>query len=51
MVTLGVDLAAQPKRTATCLILWHDTSARVEELSMGATDSDLHELFRRAGKI
>ena len=51
MVTLGVDLASQPKRTATCLISWGDSSARVEELSMGATDADLHELFGRAGKI
>lgn len=51
MVTLGVDLASQPKRTATCLISWGDTSAHVEELSMGATDADLHELFGRAAKI
>ena len=51
MVTLGVDLASQPKRTATCLIRWDGGSAHVETLSMGATDSDLHELFRRADKI
>ena len=51
MVTLGVDLASQPKRTATCLIHWDDTSAHVEELSMAATDSYLHELFGRADKI
>ena len=51
MVTLGVDLASQPKRTATCLIRWHRGSARVESLSVGATDADLHELFGRADKI
>ena len=51
MVTLGVDLASQPKRTATCLVRWHRGSARVESLSLGATDRDLHELFRRADKI
>lgn len=51
MVTLGVDLASQPKRTATCLVRWDRCSARVEGLSMGATDSDLHELFARADKI
>ena len=51
MVTLGVDLASQPKRTATCLVRWDRCSARVEALSMGATDSDLHELFGRADKI
>lgn len=49
--TLGVDLASQPKRTATCLIRWGRGSARVESLSLGATDGDLHELFRRADKI
>ena len=51
MVTLGVDLASQPKRTATCLILWGLGSARVESLSLGATDADLHTLFGRADKI
>ena len=51
MVTLGVDLASQSKRTATCLVRWDRCSARVEALSMGATDADLHELFGRADKI
>ena len=51
MLTLGVDLASQPKPTASCLIRWSSTSALVEKLSMGATDSDLHELFGRADKI
>ena len=51
MVTLGVDLASQPKRTATCLLHWERGSARVEALSIGATDADLLELFGRAAKI
>ena len=51
MLTLGVDLASQPKRTASCLIRWTSTSARVEQLSMGVTDSDLNNLFGRADKI
>ena len=51
MVTLGVDLASQPKRTGICLIRWDRGSARVETLSLGATDADLHELFGRADKI
>ena len=50
-VTLGVDLASQPKRTATCLIRWDRGSARVEALSLGATDANLHELFGRADKV
>lgn len=51
MLTLGVDLASQPKRTATCLIRWDRGSAHVETLSLGATDADLHDLFGRADKI
>ena len=51
MVTLGVDLASQPRQTATCLLRWERGSARVDALSIGATDSDLHELFPRADKI
>ena len=49
--TLGVDLASQPKRTATCLIRWGRGSARVQALSLGASDADLLELFKRADKI
>lgn len=51
MVTLGVDLASQPRKTATCLICWNSTPARVELLSTGAQDSDLHRLFMQACKI
>ncbi len=51
MVTLGVDLASQPKRTTTCLIRWELGSAHVESLSRGATDADLHALFGRADKV
>ena len=51
MVTLGVDLAAQPKKTATSLICWDSIPARVELLSTGMQDSDLHKLFKQACKI
>ena len=51
MVTLGVDLAAQPKKTATSLICWDSIPARVELLSTGMQDSDLHKLFEQACKI
>ena len=51
MITLGVDLAAQPKRTATCRICWDSRSAVVDCLSMGATDPYLLSLFGRADKI
>ena len=53
MVTLGVDLASRPERTATCRIRWRTASAvvDVDTLSKGATDSRLLELFRGADKI
>ena len=55
MVTLGVDLASQPKNTAICLIRWDGKFAHVEELrrdkSTGGDDEDLHRLFAQADKI
>jgi predicted nuclease with RNAse H fold len=41
MNTLGIDLAAQPKNTAACLIDWGSGSAEVETLATGLTDDDL----------
>ena len=51
MTTLGVDVASQPRRTATCLIRWGNGSAVVDSLSQGSTDSDLLEMFGKADKI
>ena len=53
MITLGVDLASQPERTATCRIRWRTASAAtaVDTLSKGASDSRLIELFRGPHKI
>ena len=50
MVTLGVDLASQAKRTAVCLIRWDGESADVDCLRTDVTDSDLLELFGRPGQ-
>jgi len=47
MVTLGVDLASQAKKTAACLIRWDGGSAHVECLRIGLEDSALFELFGR----
>ena len=47
MVTLGVDLASQAQKTATCLIRWDGGSAHVECLKIGLEDSALLELFGR----
>jgi predicted nuclease with RNAse H fold len=51
MRTLGVDLAAQPKGTAVCFIDWATSSATVESLEVGVTDSRLLELLPRAEKV
>ena len=51
MVTLGVDFASQSNRTATRLVGWDQASGHAVSLSAGATDFDLHELFRRAEQI
>lgn len=37
--TLGVDLAAQPKQTAVCMVDWRQRPARVRELSIGLDDA------------
>lgn len=41
MKTLGVDLAAQPKKTARCLVSCSQSGATVEALALGQTDADL----------
>lgn len=41
MRTVGVDLSAEPAKTAVATIDWGDGSARVVGLRLGATDQDL----------
>lgn len=41
MITLGVDLASDPRTTARCRIAWGDGRAVVEDLALGVTDDDL----------
>jgi predicted nuclease with RNAse H fold len=48
VLTLGIDLASQPKNTAACVIDWE--TARVEVLSLGWSDADLIEAMARARK-
>lgn len=45
--TLGIDLSAQPRLTAACLISWQSGKGRVEALVEGANDSVLLDLARR----
>src|SRR4051794_11540312 len=47
--TLGIDLAAQPRTTAACLIEWA-SEPRVEKLGVGLADADLVKLARAAQK-
>lgn len=37
-VTLGVDLASQPRGTALCTVRWSETGAAVERMVVGADD-------------
>ena len=41
MRTVGVDLAAEPRRTAVASIAWHDGIAQVERLVVGQTDEQI----------
>jgi predicted nuclease with RNAse H fold len=51
MKTLGIDLAANPRKTGACLIAWNDGKARVESLEPVCEDSLLLELAREADKV
>jgi hypothetical protein len=44
--TLGVDLAAQPKETAVCLLTWSRGRATIGTLAVGAGDEAILELVR-----
>ncbi|MBV8195979.1 MAG: DUF429 domain-containing protein, partial [Candidatus Dormibacteraeota bacterium] len=51
MITVGIDLAAQPERTAACRIEWRDGSAEVTALDpRGVTDDRILELVAGADK-
>lgn len=51
MRTLGIDLAAQKKTTAACLLDWQHKAARVESLEVGVDDDRLLQLADAADKI
>ena len=42
-LTLGIDLSADPARTAACLISWHDGRAEAQAPEVGLDDAALHE--------
>ena len=45
MKTLGINKAADPKRTAAAVIEWHKGQAQVVHLALGVTDETVVELF------
>ena len=51
MLTIGVDLAAEPKGTAVAGIEWADERAQLVSLVLGATDDDIVEASSSADKI
>ena len=51
MITAGIDLAAQPERTAACLVRWEDGRAAVLELRRdGVDDGQISALIDRADR-
>ncbi len=50
MKTLGIDLAAQPKKTAACVIDWGEKEAKVNTLEVGVDDQRICCLTRTLTK-
>lgn len=48
VLTFGIDLASQPKKTAGCLVAWTDRDASVADLKIGLTDADILTLAEGA---
>jgi hypothetical protein len=51
MVTLGVDLAAQPRHTAVCLVSWRNGRAKASVPELNIDDQRLHTLAADADKV
>src|SRR4051794_15035155 len=49
--TVGVDLSAEPKKTAVAVIEWHSRNAVVEELMVGAVDDHIVRSAASADKV
>jgi predicted nuclease with RNAse H fold len=50
MRTVGIDLAAEPKKTAACQVWWDDGAPRIEWLSRGVVDDALVDRITAADK-
>jgi uncharacterized protein DUF429 len=51
MITVGVDFASLPKRTALCVIEWTGTEAIVRSYCLNVSDSDIESYVNVADKI
>jgi predicted nuclease with RNAse H fold len=51
VITLGIDLASRPERTAACTIDWTDGRARVVDLACGQDDEALLARIAAADKV
>lgn len=51
MITLGIDLASQPKNTALCSITWDGGGASVKRLELGVNDVALVDAMHDAAKV
>jgi predicted nuclease with RNAse H fold len=51
MLTVGIDLASQPKNTALCAIAWTRHEARVQECRLNVTNADIEAAAEDADKI
>lgn len=50
MITLGIDLSAQPRGTGACRIRWERREAIVEHVAVGVDDDLLRELAAESDK-
>lgn len=52
MITLGIDMASQPQRTAACRLQWQVGQATILEIKSGVTDDEFQRLIQEpADKI
>jgi predicted nuclease with RNAse H fold len=51
VITLGIDLASQPRNTASCAIAWQETRAQVTSLCLDVDDAALVAAMRGAAKV
>lgn len=50
MITLGIDLSAEPKKTGYAKIVWSETGAHLNQLRVGADNDELLALIETADK-